>query len=330
MQAIVARHYGSPDVLHLETLDRPVPGPNQVLLRVRAASMNPLDYHLLHGAPFIRLFAGLGRPRAPVRGVDVAGVVEATGPGVTRFYAGDAVFGSCQGAFAEYVCTPETAVVSCPKGVPFEHAAAVPIAGITALQGLRDKGLVRPGQKVLIHGASGGVGTFAVQIARILGAHVTAVTSTDNLDFVRALGADFAIDYTREDFTRGGRIYDVIFDCYASHPLADCRRALEPNGIYVGVGGPTTGMLSLMGRLLAMFALSPFRKKKMAFFIAKMNASDLSLLAEWMASGQLTPVLDRCYALAQVPEALHYLETGHARGKVVIVMDSPAQPSANP
>ncbi|MGA7521721.1 MAG: NAD(P)-dependent alcohol dehydrogenase [Acidobacteriaceae bacterium] len=325
MQAIVARQYGSPDVLGLETLDRPVPGPNQVLLRVRAASVNPLDYHMLHGFPLIRHIPGLSRPRSPIRGVDVAGVVEATGPGVTRFYAGDAVFGSCRGAFAEYVCTAESAVVARPQGVPFEHAAAVPVAGITALQGLRDKGRVRPGQNVLIHGASGGVGTFAVQIAKILGAHVTAVTSPANLDFVRALGADFAIDYAQQDFTQQGRRYDVIFDCYASHSLADCRRALTPAGIYVGVGGPTSSLLPFLGRLLALVAPSPFRKQKMVFFIAKMNASDLSLLANWTASGQLTPVLDRGYPLEQVPEALRYLETGHARGKVVILMNSTAQ-----
>jgi NADPH:quinone reductase-like Zn-dependent oxidoreductase len=324
MQAIVARQYGSPDVLSLETLDPPAPGPNQVLLRVRAAAVNPMDYHLLHGAPLVRLFAGLRRPRKPVCGVDVAGVVEATGSGVTRFHAGDAVFGSCEGAFAEYACAAESAVVACPPGVPFEHAAALPIAGITALQGLRDKGRMRPGQKVLIHGASGGVGTFAVQIARILGAHVTAVTSAANLDFVRALGADAVHDYAQQDFTRGGRLYDVIFDCYASHSLADCRRALEPAGIYIGAGGPMPSLLSFLLRLLTVLALSPFRKQKTPLFFAKMNPSDLSVLAGWMASGQLTPVLDRCYSLAQVPEALRYLETRHARGKVVIVVNSGA------
>ncbi len=324
MQAIVARQYGSPDVLHLETIDRPVPGPNEVLLRVHASSVNPLDYHMLHGAAVIRLFSGLRRPRQPIRGVDVAGVVEATGPGVTRFYAGDAVFGSCKGAFAEYVCTAETAVVARPQAVPFEHAAAVPIAGLTALQGLRDKGHVGPGQNVLIHGASGGVGTFAVQIAKILGAHVTAVTSSGNLDFVRALGADHAIDYTQEDFTRQDRRYDVIFDCYASHRLADLRRALAPEGIYVGVGGPAGSFLPFLARLLAILATGPFRKQKMVFFIAKLNAADLSLLGNWMASGQLTPVLDRGYPLAEVPEALKYLETGRARGKVFIVVDSGA------
>jgi NADPH:quinone reductase-like Zn-dependent oxidoreductase len=322
MQAIVARQYGSPDVLHLETLDRPVPGPSQVLLRVHAASVNPLDYHMLHGFPLIRLLPGLRRPGNPLRGVDVAGEVVATGPGVTRFRIGDAVFGSCKGAFAEYACTAESALVACPKGVPFQLAAAAPVAGLTALQGLRNKGRLRPGQTVLIHGAAGGVGTFAVQIAKILGAHVTAVTSPANQDFIRALGADAAIDYTQQDFTRGGRVYDVILDCYASHPLADLRRALTPRGIYVGVGGPTTGgLLSFFGRVLAMLALSPLRRQKMAFFIAKMNPTDLTQLADWMASGQLTPVLDRCYPLAQVPEALRYLETSHARGKVVIVMD---------
>lgn len=324
MQAIVARQYGSPDVLHLETLDHPVPGPNQVLLRVRAASVNPLDYHMLHGFPLIRLLPGLRRPGKPTRGVDVAGVVEATGSGVTRFHAGDAVFGSCGGAFAEYACTAESAVVACPPGVPFEHAAAVPVAGLTALQGLRDKGHLHPGQNVLIHGASGGVGTFAVQIAKILGAHVTAVTSTANLDFIRALGADYTIDYTQEDFTQQDRRYDLILDCYASHSLGDLRRALAPDGIYVGVGGPANGFLPFLVRLLVILVLSPFRKQKMIFFIAKLNAPDLSLLAEWMASGQLTPVLDRGYPLEQAAEALRYLETGKARGKVVIVVSSTA------
>ncbi|HZZ40989.1 MAG TPA: NAD(P)-dependent alcohol dehydrogenase, partial [Acidobacteriaceae bacterium] len=218
---------------------------------------------------------------------------------------------------------PESALSIRPGSVPFEHAAAAPVAGVTALQGLRDKGRLRSGQKVLIHGAAGGVGTFAVQIAKILGAHVTAVTGPANLDFIRALGADAAIDYTQQDFTRGGRVYDVIFDCYVSHSLADLRRALTPQGIYVGVGGPTSGgLLSFFGRVLAMLALSPLRKQKMAFFIAKMNPSDLSLLGDWIASGQLTPVLDRCYPLAQVPEALHYLETRQARGKIVISFDS--------
>lgn len=324
MQAIAARHYGSPDVLHLETFDQPVPGPHQVFLRVRASSLNSLDYHLLRAEPaFVRIFSGLGGPRQPIRGVDVAGVVEAAGSEVTRLHPGDAVFGTCTGAFAEFACAAESTLGPKPTSVPFEHAAAAPVAGITALQGLRDAGHLHPGQRVLVHGAAGGVGTFAVQIAKILGAHVTAVTNTANLEFVRALGADCALDYTQEDFTRGGRVYDVIFDCYVSHSLADCRRALTPQGIYVGVGGPTSGgLLSFFGRILAMLAFSPFRKKKMAFFIAKMNPADLAQLADWMAFGHLTPVLDRCYTLAQVPEALHYFRRGHVRGKVVIVVDS--------
>jgi len=328
MQAIVARRYGPPEVLHLETLDRPVPGPHQVLLRVRAASVNPLDYHLLHGAFFIRLFSGMRRPRQPVRGADVAGVVEAAGAGVSGFRPGDPVFGTCEGAFAEFACAPESTIAASPPGVPFEHAAAAPVAGITALQGLRDHGCLRPGQTVLVHGAAGGVGTFAVQIAKILGAHVTAATSSAHLNFVRALGADAAIDYTQEDFTRQDRRYDVILDCYSSHSLADCRRALSPRGIYVGVGGPAGSFLTFLGRLLVMLALSPFRKQKMVFFIAKMHAGDLAQLADWMAGGQLTPVLDHCYALEKVPDALRYLETGKARGKVVIVVvDATSQAS---
>ena len=323
MQAIVARQYGSPDVLRLETVDRPVPGPKQVLIQVRAASVNPLDYHLLRAEPgFVRLFSGLGKPRSPIRGVDVAGIVESTGSEVTRLHPGDAVFGTGRGVFAEFAVAPESALAARPPGVPFEHAAAAPVAGITALQGLRDKGRVRAGQSVLVHGASGGVGTFAVQIAKILGAHVTAVTRAANLDFVRALGADAAIDYTQEDFTQQAGRYDVILDCYANHSLADCRRALTPRGIYVGVGGPTTGLLSFFGRLLAILLLSPFRKQKTAFFVAKMKAADLAILGEWMASGQLTPVLDQCYPLDKLPEALRYLETGKARGKVVILMNS--------
>lgn len=325
MQAIVARQYGSPDVLQLESIPAPQPTPREVLIRVRAASVNPLDYHLLHGAPaWLRLLTGLGGPRNPGRGVDVAGVVDAVGASVTRFRPGDAVFGTARGAFAEYVCTAESALSAKPEGISFEQAAAAPIAGLTALQGLRDHGRVRAGQRVLIHGAGGGVGTFAVQIAKVLGAHVTAVTSAANLDFVRALGADAAMDYHEEDFTQGPQRYDVIFDCYASHPLADCRRALTPSGVYVAVGGPVKGLLEFTTRLVAMLALSPFLQQKMVFFMAKTREADLAQLAAWMAAGQVTPVLDRCYALAHVADALRYLETGHARGKVVIVVESGA------
>jgi NADPH:quinone reductase-like Zn-dependent oxidoreductase len=326
MQAIVARQYGSPDVLRLESIDPPVPGPTQVLVRARAAAVNPMDYHLLRAEPaVVRVFSGLGSPRRPVRGVDISGIVEATGSEVTRFHPGDPVFGTCLGAFAEYACAAESTLAPKPPGVPFEHAAASPVAGITALQGLRDKGRVRPGQKVLIHGAAGGVGNFAVQIAKILGAHVTAVTRPANLEFVRALGADSVIDSTQQDFTKQGRHYDLIFDCYACHGLADLRRALEPTGIYLGVGGPTTGgLLAFFGRLLAIVALSTFLKQTMIFFVAKIIPADLAQLADWIANGHLTPVLDRCYPLPQVPDALRYLKAGHARGKVVIVIDSTA------
>ena len=329
MQAIVARQYGSPDVLHLETVDRPKPGPKEVLLRVRASSVNPMDYHLLHGAPIIRLFSGWRAPRQPIRGADVAGVVEDVGTQVTRFHRGDAVFGTCRGAFAEAACAPESSLAMLPGGVPFEHAAAAPIAGLTALQGLRDHGHLQSGQTVLIHGAAGGVGSFATQIARILGAHVTAVTSRANLDFVRALGADAALDYAHEDFTQQGRRYDLIFDCYANHSLADCRRALEPDGIYIGAGGPMPGMLRLLAGILGRKVLSHFSRQKFPFFVAKVNATDLSLLAGWIACGQLTPVLDQCYSLEKVPEALRYLETGHARGKVIIVVVAGSEGSGN-
>ena len=237
MQAIVYYEYGSPDVLRYEEVEKPVPGENEVLIKVRAAALNPYDWHFIRGTPaFIRLMTGLGKPKSSRLGADVAGVVEAAGRRVTQFKPGDEVFGTCRGAFAEYACAPETTLARKGEKVTWEQAAAVPIAALTALQSLRDKAHVEPGQKVLINGAAGGVGTFAVQIAKWMGAHVTGVCSARNAEMIRSIGGDDAIDYTREDFTRSGRRWDVILECVGNSPFATCRRVLNPKGIYVGVG----------------------------------------------------------------------------------------------
>ena len=313
MKAIVCRRYGSPDVLELAEVAKPVPAADEVLIRVNAASVNPLDRHFMRGEPFpIRMMTGLRRPKESRAGVDVAGEVEAVGTNVSDLKPGDAVFGSARGAFAEYACTAK--VIRIPAGLTFEDAAAVPIAGFTALQAVRDRGRVQAGEKVLIHGAAGGVGTFAVQIAKTYGAEVTAVSRTDNLDLLRSIGADHLIDYTREDFTKSSQ-YDVIIDCYATKPLAACRRALAPNGRYVMVGGPPSGLLRAVAGLIAAKLLS---NRKATIVSAKNNVNDLATLAELIEAGKLKPVIDRRYALSEVPEAIRYLEQGRARGKIVI------------
>ncbi len=253
--------------------------------------------------------------------MDGAGYVEAVGRNVTQFKAGDAVFGACRGAFAEYACARERALARKPDRVTFEQAATVPIAGLTALQGLRDKGNIRAGAKVLINGAAGGVGTFAVPIAKSFGAEVTGVCSTRNVEMVRSIGADEVIDYTRQDFTRLGRRYDLIFDCIGNHSLAECRRVMNRKGIFIGVGGPTgRWMFGLIVRAIAILLLSPFLNHKFVTFMAKPNSKDLAAIAELMAAGKLTPVIDRRYGLNDVPEAIRYVEAGHARGKVVITL----------
>jgi NADPH:quinone reductase-like Zn-dependent oxidoreductase len=322
MKAIVYDKYGSPENLRCEETEKPTPGEGEVLIRVRAASVNPYDWHFMRGLPyFIRLMAGLGKPKERRLGVDGAGDVEAVGKNVTQLKPGDAVFGMCRGAFAEYACAPEQAAARKPDNVTFEQAASVPIAGLTALQGLRDQGKIQAGMKVLINGAAGGVGTFAVQIAKSFGAEVTGVCSTRNVDLVRSIGADEVIDYTREDFTKRGRCYGLIFDCIGNHSLAECRRALNPKGIFVGVGGPTgRWMFGLLVRTAAVLLLSPFLSQKFVMFMAKPSAKDLALIGELMAAGKLTPVIDRRYGLNNVPEAIQYLEAGHARGKVVITL----------
>jgi NADPH:quinone reductase-like Zn-dependent oxidoreductase len=321
MKAVVHRCYGAPDVLRLEDVAKPIAADNEVLVQVHAASVNPLDWHYLRGTPYVvRLDAGFGKPENPRLGVDFAGTVEAVGKSVTRFKPGDEVFGGKFGAFAEYVSVREDrALVLKPANMTFEQAAAVPIAAITALQGLRDKGQIRPGQKVLINGASGGVGTFGVQLAKSFGAEVTGVCSTKNVAMVRSIGADHVIDYTQEDFTKSGEHYDLILDTVGNHTLLENRRALAPHGIFVIVGGPANGQWigPLMGLIEALM-LSPFVSQKFRPFLAELNPEDLRILGDLMQAGKMTPVIDRQYALSEVPAAIRYLEAGHARGKVVI------------
>ena len=323
MKAIVYHQYGPPEVLTLEEIQKPTPADDQVLIRVSAASVNPYDWHFMRGTPgFARLIIGLGKPKSPRLGADVSGTVESAGKSVTRLKPGDAVFGSAQGAFAEYACGKESQLAVKPANVSFEQAASSPIAGITALQGLHDSGKLKPGQTVLINGAAGGVGTFAVQIARFLGASVTGVCSTPNLAMVQSIGAGHVIDYTREDFTTSGRQYDVIFDLVGNHPLASIQRALTPTGTFVacGGGGPDKTSMDLLLPMFQKIAASFFTRQRLVGILAKINTADLNLLGETMQSGKITPVIDKTYTLAEVPEAIRYVETCHARGKVVITV----------
>jgi NADPH:quinone reductase-like Zn-dependent oxidoreductase len=327
MKAIVYCDYGVPN-LKFQEIEKPTPADDQLLVKVRAASVNPLDWHFVEGTPyFMRLMGvGLRKPKDTRLGVDFAGTVEAVGKNVTKFKPGDEVFGGRTGAFAEYVCVREgRAVALKPANITFEQAASVPIAAITALQGVRDKGKVQPGQKVLINGASGGVGTFAVQIAKAAGADVTGVCSTRNLDMVRSLGADHVIDYTKEDFTKGDQRYDVILDNVANHSLSEFRRILNPDGRYVliGGGGANEGRWLGPGLTQAVNAmvLSKFVSQKMGMMLGDLNQKDLTALADLMESGKVTPVIDRTYKLSELPQAIEYLEQGHARGKVVIAVD---------
>jgi NADPH:quinone reductase-like Zn-dependent oxidoreductase len=327
MKAVVYTNYGSPDVLEIRDIKKPVPNDDQVLIKVRTASINPLDWHFMEGTPYIMRAIGVGlrKPKDPRLGVDYAGTVEAVGKNVTQFKPGDEVLGGKSGAFAEYVCArADRAIVLKPANITFEQAASVPIAAITALQGLRDKGKIQPGQKVLINGASGGVGTFAVQIAKSFGADVTGVCSTRNLDMVRSLGADHVIDYTKEDFTKNGQRYDLILDNVGTQPLSGFRRVLNPNGILVmiGGGGPNDGgLIGPLGRPVKALLLSPFVSQKMGMLMAELNKKDLTILGDLMQSGKVTPVIDRTYPLSQIAEAIRYLEQGHARGKVVITVE---------
>jgi len=321
MKAIVYRCYGPTDVLKLEDVEKPAIKADEVLVKVHAASVNPLDWHFMRGTPYIvRMDTGFGAPESPRLGIDFAGTVEAVGANVTRFRPGDAVFGGRRGAFAEYVTLREDrAMAMKPANLTFEQAASVPIAAVTALQALRDKGRIRAGQKVLINGASGGVGTFAVQIAKSYGAEVTGVCSTRNVDMVRSLGADHVVDYTQVDFTRGEQRYDLILDAVGSHGLLAHKRVLRPAGVLVIVGGPSTGQwIGPMITPLKALIVSPFVSQTFAPLLADLNKEDLAYLGELMQAGKVTPVIDRRYRLNEVPAALRYLEQGHARGKVVI------------
>jgi NADPH:quinone reductase-like Zn-dependent oxidoreductase len=322
MKAIVYRNYGSPDVLRFEEIAMPVAVDKDVLIKVRAASVNPLDWHFMRGEPYlVRVIAGLRKPKVIRLGVDVAGQVAAVGKLVTQFKPGDEVFGSCRGAFAEYVCTAESTVVMKPDNVTFAQAASVPVAAYTAMQGLRDKGHIQPGHRILINGAAGGVGTFAVQIARSFGADVTGVCSARNVDMVRSIGADRVIDYTREDFTRSGQRYDLIFDAVGNHSLSACRHILNSKGTLIMAGGSAgRWMIGPLTRSFAALVLSRLGSRKFMGLLAKGSKEDLTTMCDLMKARKITPVIDRSYSLSEVPEAIRYLEQGHARGKVVIAV----------
>jgi NADPH:quinone reductase-like Zn-dependent oxidoreductase len=326
MKAIVYHQYGSPSVLGLREAEEPTPRADEVLVKVRAASVNPADWHLLRGEPYVaRLQLGLRKPKVRVLGCDVAGQIEAVGETVEMLRAGDDVFGSPFmhgfGVFAEYVCVSEDLLAPKPANLSFEQAAAVPLAASTALQGLRDHGGIAPGQKVLIIGASGGVGNFAVQIARAFDAEVTGVCSNRNVEMVRSLGADHVIDYTREDFTQCGQRYDLIFQLAGTRSPSECRRALAPKGTLLLSSGESEGRwIGPVGRIIKALALSPFVSQKMASFTVKPNKEDLGFLKQLIEAGKLQPVIDRTYPLSETPEAIGYLENGHARGKVVITV----------
>jgi NADPH:quinone reductase-like Zn-dependent oxidoreductase len=322
MKAAVYERFGTPEVLHIEEVEKPVPKDDEVLIRVRAASVNPLDSHLMKGKPYIgRILFGFGlrKPKRTRPGVDVAGQVEAVGGTVTHFKPGDEVFGSCRGAFAECVCASESALVTKPNNVTAEQAACAPLAAYTALQAFRDKGHVQPGDKVLINGAAGGVGTFAVQIAKSLGAEVTGVCSTRNVEMVRSIGADRVIDYTREDFTRSEQHYNLIFDLAASQSFSACRRVLHQKGTYILAGAVgRVGMMPFLALPVLALVLSRFTSQHFLTFIARRSKDDLIIIRDLMEAGEVTPVIDRRYKLSEAHEAIRYVAAAHARGKVVI------------
>jgi len=327
MKAIVYRCYGTPDVLKLEEIAKPTPADDRVLVKVQAASVNPLDWHYMRGKPYVmRPMAGMGRPDSILMGADFAGTVESVGKNVTRFKPGDEVFGDRNGAFGEYVSVAENGAMALkPSNMTMEQAAAVPIAGLTALQALRDKGKVQAGQKVLINGASGGVGTFAVQIAKTYGADVTGVCSTRNVEMVKSIGADHVIDYTKEDFTQGSVRYDLIIDNVGNHTLSEYRHVLTPNGGLVMVGGPSDNpWLGPLTTSAEAYFVAHFVSQKLLFMLADSNHDDLDVLRDLMQAGKLTPVIDRRYKLAETPQAIGYLEQGHAKGKVIIAVDQSA------
>lgn len=320
MKAILFPTYGSPDVLQLAEVEKPAPNENQVLIKVHAAAANPLDWHRMRGAPIIaRMGEGWRKPQNPRLGADVAGRVEMVGENVTEFQPGDEVFGVCTGSFAEYVCASETKLALKPSNLSFEAAAAVPVAAFTALHGLRDVGKIQSGQKVLINGAAGGVGTFAVQIAKAYGAEVTGVCSTRNLDLVRSIGADQVIDYTREDFTRNGRRYDLIYDAVGNRTALEQRRALSPQGICVITGFQSMSRLfgnMIWGKLLS----KEGGQQILGQGLAPTSKANLLTIKELLEAGKVVPVIDKCYPLSETAEAIRYLETGHVRGKVIVAV----------
>jgi NADPH:quinone reductase-like Zn-dependent oxidoreductase len=317
MKAIVINGYGSPDVLELKEIDKPVVKENEVLVRVNAAALNAGDIFSMRGTPWLARFTvGFPKPKNYVLGWDMAGHVETVGNTVTQFQPGDAVFAACSGALAEYACVAEDRLAMKPTNLTFEQAAAVPTAALTALQGLRDQGKVQPGQKVLINGASGGVGTFAVQIAKALGSEVTGVCSTAKVEMVRSLGADHVIDYTQEKFTQGEQRYDLILDNVGSHSFSDYRRVLTPQGIIQ----PNTGHAG-MGYVFRALLLSLFMRQQGSLFVANPNSEDMIFLKELIEVGQVTPVIDKTYPLNETPAAFRYLDSGHARGKVIITIE---------
>jgi len=320
MKAAIYTSYRGPDVVRITDVEKPVPKNDEVLIKVRAASVNPLDSGLARHPFLRRILSAMSKSKINRPGRDVAGQVEAVGSNVTQFKPGDAVFGLCGGAFAEYANASQSALVLKPDNTSFEQAAAVPLAGITALQGLRDKGKIQPGQEVLINGAAGGVGTFAVQIAKSFGAEVTGVCSMRNVEMVRSIGADHVIDYTREDFTKSGQHYDLIFDLVANHSFLARRRVLSPRGTYIGAGilGLGGSMIRLLAHQITELLLSRFVSQKFVTLMAKISKEDLTILRELMEAGKVTPVIDRCYSLSEASAAIRYLEQGHARGKVVV------------
>ena len=322
-RAITYTCYGGPDVLQLTTLPKPSPGEGELLVRVHAAGVNPLDYHYMRGLPyFMRLSSGLGAPDQTRMGVDFAGTVEAVGAGVTNFQPGDAIFGGWTGAFAEYVTMPaDRSIARKPDNITFEEAGVVPIAAITALQALRDHGQLQPGQRVLINGASGGVGTFAVQIAKSMGAEVTGVCSTRNVEMVRTIGADHVIDYKQDDYTQLDARYDLIVDMVGNHSPRTNVKMLEPGGTYVIVGGPKGNWIAPLVNPIKAAVLSPFVDEEIVTMLARLTPEDMVYLSELMADGKLKPVLDREFSLSEVPDAIRYSESQRARGKIVVTMD---------
>lgn len=325
MKAILYHDYGSPDVLKLEEIEKPAPAANEVLVAVRAASVNPYDAHFVRAEPaLIRLMTGLRKPKNPRLGADVAGRIEEVGANVTRFKPGDEVFGVARGAFSEYVCAKDSGLALKPQNVSFAQAASAPVGAITALQGIRDRAKVQTGQIVLINGAAGGVGTFAVQIAKAFVAYVVGVCSTRNVDLVRSIGADEVIDYTREDFAKNVARYDALIDCVGNRSLSDCRRVLKKDGSYVGIGAYGDSVIRLVLRLSSMVVMSPFVSQKILALSAKANAEDLAVIAGLMESGKVTPVIEKEYPLTQAADAVRHLETGHARGKIVITVNQSA------